>query len=89
MTSGPGVWVWVRLGLGQVGFGSGWVWVKLGSGQVGFRSGWVRLEFGILTDLASMSGLLHQLIFHVQDLVTGRGQVVRSDGKTSGEARDQ
>ena len=38
-------------------------------------------------DLASASGLLCQLIFHVRYLVMGGGHVARSDGKTSGEGK--
>ena len=55
-----------------------------GLGQVGFRSG-----FGVQRDLASTSGSLHRLVFCVWDLVVSGGQVARSNGKTSGEARGQ
>ena len=53
-----------------------------GSGRVGLGS-----EFGVCMDVASVSGLLLQLIFRVWDLVMGGVHIVRSDGKKSGEAR--
>ena len=45
------------------------------------------LGFGVRKDVASASGSLHQLVFHVRNLVVGGEHVVRSNGKTSGEAR--
>ena len=49
-----------------------------GSGQVGL---------GVQMDVASASGSLRQLVFHVRDLVTGGGLITRSDGERSREAR--
>ena len=51
--------------------------------------GRVSSGFGSQTDLASVSGSLHGLVFHVQDLVAGGWHVARSDGKMSGETRGQ
>ena len=53
-----------------------------GLGQVGLG-----LEFGVRMDVASASGSLRRLNFHVWDLVMGGGHVARSNGKKSGEAR--
>ena len=59
-----------------------------GSGRV--RLGWVgsgQVRFGVRTDVASASRSLHQLNFHVWDLVADGGHVARSDGEKSREAR--
>ena len=52
----------------------------------GFRFGsdGIRSEFGVRADLASVSGSLHQLYFHVGYLIVGGGHVAKSDSKTSG-----
>ena len=47
----------------------------------GFRFGVGVLESGVGLDGASVSGLLHQLDFHIWYLVIGGGRVVGHDGE--------
>ena len=44
-------------------------------------------RFGVRTDVASASGSLRRLVFHVRDLVAGRGVDARRDGEWSGGSR--
>ena len=55
------------------------VWVGLG---------WIESGFGVQTDLASASRLLHRLVFCIRVLVTGRGHVARCNGEASGGQED-
>ena len=76
---------WARTVLGSVTCCSGW---DPGLG-FGIRSDGIRSEFGVRVDLASVSGSLHQLYFHVWYLVVGGGHIVKSNSETGGATTGQ